>query len=290
MADEPDDGEETSAIAALDEYLTSVGALEDEDIDLAETALILAALDKPEVDLATYRSHLAVLVDDVKGGLPDSGVGVTSAADQVAAISGVLFDKHGYSGDSENYDDLANANLMDVIDRKRGLPVALAILFIHVGRAVGWDVAGLNFPGHFLLRLQVGGDRVVVDPFSQGQALGPAELRALAKKMGGDDAEVQPEHYRELTNREILIRLQNNIKVRAVQAEDLDHAVMIMNHMVSFAPEYPALWFETGMLNAQFGQFQVAKIALENCLQRTDDSSTRAQVQGLLDRVEMQIN
>ena len=65
----------------------------------------------------------------------------------------ILAERHRLLGDDQTYDDLENANLISVIDRRRGLPVALSILYIHAARRQGWPVEGSNFPGHFLIRL-----------------------------------------------------------------------------------------------------------------------------------------
>src|SRR3546814_19245031 len=84
---------------------------------------------------------------------------------------------------------------MRVIDRRKGLPVALGILYMHAARAQGWPAVGLNFPGHFLLRLERHGERAILDPFNEGRVHGATELLDLLKAMQGQDAELGPEHY-----------------------------------------------------------------------------------------------
>jgi regulator of sirC expression with transglutaminase-like and TPR domain len=108
--------------------LENVGTLPDDAIDLAGTALALAALDHPDVEFARYREHLALLAREV---------GLRRAA-PAEALREVLIDAFGYRGDRDSYDDLDNANLIRVIDRRRGLPVALSILWLHAARAQGW--------------------------------------------------------------------------------------------------------------------------------------------------------
>src|SRR5690606_35081789 len=150
-------------------------------IDLAETALVLASLDRPRVSLDRYRDHLIELGASVRGGVPDDA----SLDECVAALNASMVKRYGYQGDTQNYDDLQNANLMRVIDRKRGLPVALSILYLHAGRAQGWAMAGVNFPGHFLIRLDRGAGRAILDPFHGGRTLATGELRALLKSVAG---------------------------------------------------------------------------------------------------------
>ena len=181
---------------ALD-YLRRIGRSADDDIDLGEAALALAVLDHP-MDLAAYRAHLAQLgadLGDLMRGVPDG------LPERVAAL-GRLLDRHGYAGDSETYEDLQNANLVRVIDRRRGLPVSLGILLMSAARVQGWDVLGLNFPGHFLLRLDHAGGRQIIDPFDGASPRGPRELRDMLKQTAGLDAELTPDHYAPVSNRE----------------------------------------------------------------------------------------
>ena len=172
------------------DVLRRVGTQPDEDIDLAEAALALAALEQPETELDRYRDHLSLLAREVAELNPPEE---DSLEARVAALQDVLVARHGYEGDTLTYDDIQNANMMRVIDRKKGLPVALGILFIQSARAQGWSIFGLNFPGHFLVRLEYAGERIIIDPFNQGQARSVMELRDLLKVAAGADAELTPE-------------------------------------------------------------------------------------------------
>src|SRR6202012_5162919 len=108
---------------------------------------------RPRVGLARYKRHLQSIADDVGRRIGDT-VDLDARAN---TLNEIILLKHGYSGDELTYDDLQNANLMRVIDRRKGLPVALGILYLDVARAQGWDAIGLGFPGHFLIRLADGG-------------------------------------------------------------------------------------------------------------------------------------
>ena len=154
--------------------LRAAGEAADEVIDVARAALAFAVLDRPEAATARYENHLRILAGDLAA---DMARQEDSLERRAAALRAVLVERNGYDGDRETYDDLRNADLSQVIDRRRGLPVALAILWLHTGRAQGWAMAGLNFPGHFLIRLDTGGESLVLDPFNGGRAVGGAELR-----------------------------------------------------------------------------------------------------------------
>ena len=120
--------------ATLLQQLREAISTEDADIDLAETALLLAALDDPSVDLVPYRQHLDLLASDI-GATTRHGSGLIECID---ALRAVVYTTHGYSGDRRSYDDIQNANLIRVIDRRCGIPVSLGIICIHAWRVQGW--------------------------------------------------------------------------------------------------------------------------------------------------------
>ncbi len=248
--------------AAIERALRAVGALADDAIDLADSALLLGALDLSGAPLERYRAHVGRLGADLAARV---------RADEPLErrrrhLNAVLFEAHGYAGDAESYDAPENANLLRVIDRRLGLPVSLGILYVHAARSQGWAVDGLAFPGHFLVRMDDGDRRVIVDPFHRGQALEAGHLRGLLKQFQGADAELEPIHYAPVGNRAILLRLQNNIKSRALQAGDGARAAAILERMLLIAPEAGGLWQELGLLRARLGTIKGAVEALERGL------------------------
>ena len=263
---------------AIEGALSAVGTLADEEIDLADAALLLGALDLPSAPLDSYRAHVGRLCEDVAA--------LARAAEPLERrrrhLNAVLFETHGYAGDTESYDAPENANLLQVIDRKIGLPVSLGILYIHTARSQGWAVDGLAFPGHFLVRMDEGDRRVIVDPFHQGQALEAGHLRGLLKQFQGADAELAPFHYAPVGNRAILLRLQNNIKSRALQAGDGARAAAILERMLLIAPEAGGLWHELGTVRAKQGTIKSAAEALERSLACPLPEDARSRVEAAL--------
>ncbi|WP_245986430.1 SirB1 family protein [Azospirillum thermophilum] len=276
------------SIATARGILRRVGQQPDDQIDLAEAALALGALDRPEADLDEYRRHVATLAADLAARVPPQGEDGLEA--RAALLREVIIERHGYSGDHETYDDLQNANLLRVIDRRRGLPVALGILFLHAARAQGWRMVGLNFPGHFLVRLDAGPQRAILDPFNEGQMRSPAELRDLLKATAGVEAELSPDHYQPVSNRDVLLRLQNNIKLRHLSAHDVAKALEVLEAMRLFAPDEPALWRETGLLEAHSGNLASAIDSLETFMDLTDDERHRYQTASLIQQLKQRLN
>lgn len=272
-----------------EQILRRIGAGPDSGFDIANGALALAALEDPETTdgaLENYRRHLDTVANDVA----DTCADASDLTARAAALADVLYGAHGYAGDTETYDDLANANLMRVIDRRKGLPVALGILYMHAARRQGWSIVGLSFPGHFLLRLETVGERLVVDPFHHGQVCGAGEMRSLIKSIRGDDAELQPEHYAPVSDREILLRLQNNVKLRLMQLNEVAKAAETVERMLLFAPDALALWREAGLMHAHVGNLGTAVAALETYLEYETRDGARNEVAAHLQRLRRQLN
>lgn len=274
---------DTDPIAALHQ----LAGLDDSDIDIGTAALLLAARDRPGVSLERYRRHLEQLASDVAAVYAQSDSGDAAQHD---ALNQVISDDHGYAGDSLSYDDLQNANLMRVIDRRKGLPIALGILYLYAGRAQGWNIEGLNFPGHFLLRLEAAGARTIFDPFNGGKTIEIADMRALLKATRGRDTELSPEHYAPASNRDILIRLQNNKKVRLLKAERVAEALAVVEDMLVFAPASDALWHEAGVLHIHLGNLRAALLALEQCRELTASPQDKHRVAQLIGELRNRLN
>ncbi len=246
-------------------YLDSLGRMADADIDLAEGALALCAVNHPQLSLSKYRSHFDRMVSDITDrhvdllneGAPDN------VDTRIAALSDVFVRQHGYLGDDFRYDDLQNADLVRVVDRRLGLPITLSIICIHLARELGWDVEGINFPGHFVIRLSQAGQLRIIDPFQGCIVLSAHDLREILKKTVGPNAELSASYYEPANNREILIRLQNNIKLRQIEGEDYQGAYATVELMRRIAPDEYRLDLDAGVLLARLERPKAAVAALE---------------------------
>lgn len=264
--------------------LIELGTRDDNDLPLGETAIILSEIAHPGLDTGRYRHHLNKLILDVTQrhyDLVQAGA-EDSAYTRIAALKHVIADQYGYEGNKDNYNDLQNADIVKVIDQRKGLPIALAILALESARGQGWQIDGLNFPGHFLLRLEHEGVRLIFDPFHQFGILEAPDLRALIKQVAGPNAELSANYYQTASNRDILIRLQNNIKLRQIEAEDYAGALETVELMRLFAPHEVRLLLDAGVLFAKTGQKTKAIAVLEDYIRQAPSPRDRQDAQILL--------
>ena len=270
-------------LAEPETYLEELASAPDEGLDLAPAALALAALDHEGVALDPYLAHLDELVLETAQ--------TVAAGDAPAeSLARTFCERFDYRGDSETYEDTQNADLIRVIRRRRGLPVALSILYMHAARAQGWRAVGLNFPMHFLIRLDAGDNREIIDPFHDGRTLEADEIRRLLKRVAGDDAELERGYFDAVDDRQVLLRLQNNIKSRAIRDGDFSRAHEIVRRMLLFAPDHVPLWRDASVTSFQVGEVQRAVKLAETYFERAPDSATRNDAARLLQRLQRNLN
>jgi regulator of sirC expression with transglutaminase-like and TPR domain len=268
--------------------LEAIGQLPDGEIDIADAALQLARVDAPDADWHAAREKLSALARDaaeLARSVPDHDLSA-----RAGALAGLIAGRHGYAGDTESYDDPANANLIRVTERKLGLPVALGILWLHAARAAGWIAHGLDFPGHFLIALQGRDNKVVLDVFDGGTPLDPKDLRALIKRVEGPKAELRPGVLQPMGVRDVLLRLQNNIKLRRLQQNDLAGALACAEDMLHIAPDLPALWRETALVNQRLDRVGAALRCFERFLKLVPQGEAASRVRATMDELRSRLN
>ena len=260
--------------------LREIAALPDEAIDVAEAALLLASFDHPAADLRIYRDHLQRLAKAVAAAVDAGGLDADAAPEDMAeTLRRVLVDDFRYIGDDETYNDLDNANLMRVIERRKGLPVSLGILYLFAARTQGWSAAGLNFPGHFLIRLEGrDGRRVIIDPFHGGRSLEIQGLRELLKVVRGAGEELDSRHYQTVTNRDVLVRLQNNVKTRRLEQNEVVGALEALGAMQALDPANATFWREAGVMHMRLGHLKHAVESFEAFISRTPEGPDRRKI------------
>lgn len=273
-----------SDTGAIETALRALGAVPDDRLDIAEAALLMAALDRPMMDIAPYRRHL----NDIVSAVAHEQAGAECMA-RALALSSTIAGRFDYRGDNETYDDPANADLMRVIDRRMGLPVALGILYIHAGRAQGWAVDGLDFPGHFLIRVSGEDGSLVLDPFHAGRIADPPVMNDLLRRISGE-RELRPEHVRPMPTREVLLRLANNIKARAWKAGDVDRAADMLERMLMVAPEFAPAWRELGLVEDKRGRIRQSIAATERFLILSGDDAAVLEAQAFLRHIRLRLN
>lgn len=275
--------------------LEAIGELPDTEIDIAGAAIQLARVDAPGADWHAAAAQLSALARDAV--MLEAGADVSSRAE---ALAGLIAGRFGFTGDAATYDDPANANLIRVVERRRGLPVALGVVWLHCARAAGWDAHGIDFPGHFLLALEGAPARnrqrlpalqhAVLDVFSGGVPLDARDLRDLVKRVEGPAAELRPGLLAPMSTRSVLLRLQNNIKGRRQNAGDFEGALRCAEDMLRIAPDAAPLWREAALMHQRLDQVAAALRCFERFLKLVPQGDAAARVRSAVDDLRGRLN
>lgn len=266
--------------------VAQIGLLEDEAIQLDEAALALAALDHPALDLNRYVDRLAFMAAQ----LISRAAGAISAHDRALLLRDVIADEHGFGGDRETYEDPANADFIAALERRRGLPVTLAILYVSLARKIGWSADALNMPGHVLIRIGLEPGSVIQDPFNRGAIMNDERLEALLASVLGHKADPEPEHFASLSNRAVLVRLLTNQAARSRRAGDAERALQLYERMTTLAPSFTGLWWERARLEQLLGRVHSARNSLTAMLETTRDPKLIARIEAALSTLARSIN
>ena len=242
----------------------------------------------PDADWLASRRHLT---DLAKGAVKlAAAMADETLASKAVGLAEFLVEHHGYVGDVQSYDDLANANLIRVIERRRGLPVALGIIWLHAARAAGWGSHGVDFPAHFLIALEGHKTQVIIDVFNGGKALAAKDLRALLKRVEGPDAELRPGLLQPMNTRRVLLRLQNNIMTRRLSAGDMEGGLHCTEDMLRIAPDQAELWRQCGILNQKLDRVAAAGTCYQRFLELVPKGAAADAVRVELDILRSMLN
>jgi regulator of sirC expression with transglutaminase-like and TPR domain len=268
--------------------LEAIGRLPDTEIDIAGAALQLARVDAPDADWQAAQAHLSEVARDAVVAAASVPAGDLTVRAEV--LTSLITDRHRYRGDTETYDDFANANLIRVTERRLGLPVALGVLWLHAARAADWAAHGVDFPGHFLIALEGRTGKVTLDVFDGGRRLEARDLRALIKRVEGDKAELRPGLMQPMSTRGVLLRLQNNILTRRADADDMAGALECCKDMLRIAPDQVELWRRAAALHQRLDQVAAALSCYERCLELVPKGDAATRIRSAIDDLRMRLN
>lgn len=275
--------------AEIETRLKAIGLMSDEDFPVIEALILYGALDQEVTDISTYTALVAEMHKALTQQIADHPWTESDPVNywRLERLNAVIFYQFGYRGNYEHagFKDPEKINFLDVLTMRGGIPVAMGALFYELAHAQGWTIAGLNFPGHFIMHLEHGSSRLIFDPFNNGRVLNAAGMRKLLKDSMGEKSELHHDYYNPVTARELVLRFCNNRKFRFLQVENYDAALETVKHQLWVAPNEALLYFDGGMIAARMELFAQAIDYLSVFVEKSDDIHTigeaRAMIQSL---------
>jgi len=244
--------------------------VEDERIDLVRAALTIAQTEYPNVEIDAYHGRIEELARRVKRLVPDLG----DPSESIAALNRVLFEEEGFRGNGEDYYDPRNSFLNDVLDRKLGIPITLAVIYMEVARRVGFPLVGVGMPGHFLLKhYDVEGREILIDPFNRGSILTAKDCQRALDEIYGGQMPLQPEFLMAVSRRQVLVRMLNNLKSIYLSVRNFRKALPIVDLILAIYPRSPEDVKQRALLRWSLGQARGALADLDDYLKMSPDAS-----------------
>ena len=263
----------------LEPFAEVVGR-DDARIDLARACLMIAQDAYPALDVERYLGDIERMAMRLRASMPQEH----GAEERVVALNQFLFGELGFWGNTDDYYDPRNSYLNDVLDRKTGLPITLAVVYMEIGRRIGLPLQGVSFPGHFLVRLRLRTGVLVLDPFSGGVPQSEAELRARLQRVIPEGvtenvpvAELPLDQFLEpATNRQILARILRNLK--GVYRDKPESMLDVLNRMLVVSPDAATELRDRSVVYQRLECYRAALQDLKEYAEREPDAPDQDEV------------
>lgn len=210
--------------------------IDDERIDLLRAALAFARIEYPQLKPEPYIRRVEELAQRVAAQVQDRG----DPAQSIAALNCVLYQEEMFRGNTVDYYSPLNSFMNDVLDRRLGIPISLALIYMEVGQRAGFPLLGVGMPGHFLVKhYDVSGRSTLIDAFERGLIVTEEDCRQRIKNASAGQAALQPEFLHSVTKRQMLTRMLNNLRTIYMARRDLKRAVQVVDLILVIYPRSP---------------------------------------------------
>jgi regulator of sirC expression with transglutaminase-like and TPR domain len=267
-------------------YFERVIEMPENEINLAEGALIIAADEYPDLDVAKYLARL----DEMAQRLTPRVRELREPRAVVSALNAFLFDELGFSGNRENYYDPRNSYLNDVLERRTGLPITLSIVVLALAQRLQLPIVGVGLPGHFCVKWQDPRHEIVFDPFHRGEILDIPTILERVRETFQPQATFEPDWLNAVGSKYILYRMLNNLKAIFIRRHELRRAHQVVDKLLLLDPRASSEIREMGLLSMQLGAYRQAAIYLEQYLLAHPDAydaeELRAVLQSAIEQIE----
>ena len=267
----------TMSRMTLRERFAAIARLPERHIDLGEAALVIAAEEQPGLDPHPWLDRLDELGERLRPRLRR----VRNDFDRLGALLDLLFGEEGLRGNAEDYYDPRNSYLNEVLDRRLGIPITLALICLEVGRRAEIPLEGVGFPGHFLLRLG-NHPHVLIDPFDAGRLLTQRDCEELLARLTSGEMRFEPRLLRTAGPRQIIHRILNNLRGVYLNRGETDRLLPVLDRMLLLDPEDPAALRERGILHTRLGDPSLGVQDLETYLEVDPAADDQEEIAGLL--------
>jgi regulator of sirC expression with transglutaminase-like and TPR domain len=249
--------------------------IEDERVDLLRAALTFARIEDPALDIEHYAHRVDELAVRVAAKIQDQD----DPTQIIAALNEVLFQEDMFRGNTVDYYSPRNSFLHDVLDRRLGIPITLAVVYMEVARRVGFQLFGVGMPGHFLLKhYDVDGRSILIDAFERGSIVSEEDCRQKLNSIYSGQVALQPEFLLPVTRRQMLTRMLNNLRSIYLSQRDFRRAVQVVDLILVIYPRSPEDMKQRAVLRYNLNDFRGALSDFEEYVKMSPDASDAEEI------------
>jgi regulator of sirC expression with transglutaminase-like and TPR domain len=250
----------------------------DDEIDLAEAALVIAAGEYRNLDIDAYVERLDAMAATLKRRLrPD-----ISTTDSIIALNHYLFGELGFAGNAAEYYDPRNSFLNEVMDRKLGIPITLSIVYIEIGRRIGLPLHGVSFPANFLVKCVLREGAILLDPYAKGASLALDDLKQRLETLR-NGIEFEPAAVKNMlaaaSKREILVRMLRNLKGIYLRQGEPGKALAAADRIIALVPRAAEEYRDRGRLYLELECVRAALADFQSYLLLKPEAEDAGEVQ-----------
>jgi regulator of sirC expression with transglutaminase-like and TPR domain len=254
----------------------------EEDIDLARAALYIAQEEYPRLDTEEYLNALDTMAMEVEERLPSSRYPLRV----IQGINQYLYNNLGFAGNQQDYYDPRNSFLNDVIDRRVGIPITLALVYLEIAKRINFPMEGVGLPGHFLIRPAISDMEIFVDAFNRGEVLFAQDCQDKLNQMFQQSVTLRPEFLATINKRQFLARMLTNLKYIYLRKQEIEKSLSVVERILLLFPEATSELRDRGLLYYQLGHYPQATNDLENYLANVPNAEDAATIRRLLGEIK----
>jgi regulator of sirC expression with transglutaminase-like and TPR domain len=243
--------------------------VEDEKIDLIRGALVMARTEYPHLEIEEYAGRIERMARRVAALSPDLDPQRT-----ITALNDVVFGQAKLRGNRDDYYDPRNSFLNDVLDRGLGIPITLSIIYMEVGKRIGFPLSGVGMPGHFLLKhYGEDGKERLIDCFNRGDILSRQDCQTRLDEIYSGEMKLRPEFLHPISRRQILTRMLNNLKTVYLSRRNFRKALTIADLILVIYPQSAEDLKQRALLRYSMGKQGLAAEDLDEYLKMAPNAS-----------------
>jgi regulator of sirC expression with transglutaminase-like and TPR domain len=252
--------------------------IEDEKIDLIRGALVIARTEYPQLEIEEYAGRVERMARRAAAMAPDLDPQRT-----LAALNRVIFEEANLRGNREDYYDPRNSFLNDVLDRGLGIPITLSLIYMEVGKRIGFHLAGVGMPGHFLLKHYGDDDQErLIDCFNRGDILSRQDCQNRLDEIYSGEMKLRPEFLHPISRRQILMRMLNNLKTVYLSTRNFRKALPIADLILVIYPQSSEDLKQRALLRYSMGMHGLAAEDLDAYLKLAPKASDAEEIRQMM--------